>query len=262
MDQMLSTVELVRQRYGFAGYVHLKLLPGATRAQVERAGQIAQRVSVNLEAPNMHRLSAIAPNKERDQVLSPMRWASEFIRKGQGRWAPSGQTTQFVIGAADESDREVLTTAHHLYTHLDLHRAYFSAFQPVRGTPLEGKPHTPAWREHRLYQCDFLFRMYGFALDELVFDEAGQLPREADPKMMWARAHPECFPIEVNRAEQQDLLRVPGIGPRSAARIVRVRRQARLTSLSDLRRIGAVSARAAPYVLLSGRRPPHQLALC
>jgi predicted DNA-binding helix-hairpin-helix protein len=259
---MLATVELVRQRYGFRGYVHLKLLPGATRAQVERAGQIAQRVSVNLEAPNMQRLGEIAPNKGRDEVLDPMRWASEFIRAGQGSWAPAGQTTQFVVGAADESDHEILTTAHHLYTHLDLHRAYFSAFRPIRGTPLEGKPFTPAWREHRLYQCDFLFRMYGFQLNELVFDDEGDLPRDADPKMMWARAHPECFPIEVNRASRKDLLRVPGIGPRSAERIVRVRRNARLTSLGDLRKVGAVGTRAAPYVLLAGRRPPYQLALC
>ena len=262
MDRMLATVEIVRQRYEFEGYVHLKLLPGATRAQVERAGQVADRVSVNLEAPNMKRLSQIAPNKGRDEVLDPMRWASEFIKKGEGRWAPAGQTTQFVVGAADESDKEILTTTSYLYEKLDLHRAYFSAFQPVRGTPLEEKAHTPAWREHRLYQCDFLFRQYSFGFDELVFDEEGDLPREADPKMMWARAHPECFPIEVNRASRNDLLRVPGIGPRSAARIVRARAGAKFTALSDLRKAGAVSQRAAPFVLLAGKRPPYQLGLC
>jgi predicted DNA-binding helix-hairpin-helix protein len=177
MDRMLATVELVRQRYAFDGYVHLKLLPGSTRAQVERAGQLAQRVSVNLEAPNMARLSRIAPNKGREELLEPMRWASEFIRKGGGRWAPSGQTTQFVVGAADESDHEILSTTSYLYQKLDLHRAYYSAFQPVRDTPLEGKPHTPTWREHRLYQCDFLFRLYGFDLEELVFAPDGNLPR-------------------------------------------------------------------------------------
>jgi putative DNA modification/repair radical SAM protein len=262
MDRLLATVELVRQRYEFHGYIHLKLLPGATRDQVERAGQLADRVSVNLEAPNMARLAQIAPLKERDEVLNPMRWASEFIAKGEGRWAPSGQTTQFVVGAADESDQEILTTASYLYEKLSLHRAYFSAFQPVRGTPLEDKPFTPAWREHRLYQCDFLFRLYEFGLDELVFDEEGQLPREADPKMLWARAHPEYFPVEVNRATKNDLLRVPGIGPRSAPRILRARREAKLTSLSDLRKVGAVAQRAAPFVLLAGRRPPYQMALC
>jgi len=262
MDRLLATVELVRKRYQFQGYVHLKLLPGATRSQVERAGQLADRVSVNLEAPNMDRLSRIAPLKERDEVLNPMRWASEFMAKGNGRWAPSGQTTQFVVGAADESDQEILTTASYLYNKMDLHRAYFSAFQPVRGTPLEGKPFTPAWREHRLYQCDFLFRLYEFGLDELVFDGDGHLPREADPKMMWAQAHPEYFPIEVNRAEEKDLLRVPGIGPRSATRILRARKASKFTSLSDLRKAGAVSQRAAPFVLLAGRRPPYQMALC
>jgi putative DNA modification/repair radical SAM protein len=262
MDRMLATIELVRERYQFQGYVHLKLLPGATRAQVERAGQIAQRVSVNLEAPNMKRLSEIAPDKKRDEVLNPMRWASEFIAKGEGRWAPSGQTTQFVVGAADESDKELLSTASYLYREMNLHRAYFSAFQPVRGTLLEDKPYTPAWREHRLYQCDFLFRLYNFRLDELVFDDGGDLPREADPKMMWARAHPELFPVEINRAGQDELLRVPGIGPRSAQRIVRGRRDARFTSLSDLKKAGAVPQRAAPFVLLAGRRPPYQISLC
>jgi putative DNA modification/repair radical SAM protein len=261
MDRMLATVELVRQRYAFDGYVHLKLLPGSTRAQVERAGQLAQRVSVNLEAPNMARLSRIAPNKGREELLEPMRWASEFIRKGGGRWAPSGQTTQFVVGAADESDHEILSTTSYLYQKLDLHRAYYSAFQPVRDTPLEGKPHTPTWREHRLYQCDFLFRLYGFDLEELVFAPDGNLPRDADPKTMWAQAHPEYYPVEVNRADREALLRVPGIGPRSATRILGARRQARLATLRDLRKLGAVATRAAPYVLLGGRRPPYQLPL-
>ncbi|MBL7198508.1 MAG: putative DNA modification/repair radical SAM protein [Anaerolineae bacterium] len=261
MDRMLATVELVRKRYQFNGYVHLKLLPGATRAQVERAGQIAQRVSVNLEAPNSQRLGQIAPLKDRDEVLNPMRWASEFIKRGEGRWAPSGQTTQFVVGAADESDREILTTASYLYQKLDLHRAYFSAFQPVPGTPLESKPHTPAWREHRLYQTDFLLRLYDFRLDELVFDDQGRLPQEADPKTLWARAHPEFYPVEINHAPRDALLRVPGIGPRSASRILHGRRQTRLRSLADLRGAGAVASRAAPFILIGGKRPPHQLPL-
>jgi len=198
MDRMIATVEIIRARYGFEGYVHLKLLPGATRDQVYRAGQIANRVSVNLEAPNFERLNRIAPRKARDEVLNPMRWAAEFARRDR-RWAPAGQTTQFVVGAADESDREILTTVSHLYERLNLHRAYFSAFQPIRDTPLEGHPITPPWREHRLYQCDFLFREYGFKLDELVFDPDGDLDRATDPKTTWACAHPECFPVEVNR---------------------------------------------------------------
>jgi predicted DNA-binding helix-hairpin-helix protein len=268
MDRMLATVELVRRRYQFKGYVHLKLLPGITRSQVERAGQIAQRVSVNLEAPNSQRLSQIAPFKHRDELLNPMRWANEFMRAdpdrasgGKGSWAPSGQTTQFVVGAADESDHEILTTVSHLYRKVDLHRAYFSAFQPVRGTPLEEHAFTPAWREHRLYQCDFLFRQYDFQFDELVFDEQGHLPREADPKTLWAQTHPEFFPIEVNRASRKALLRVPGIGPRSVRRILNVRRDTHFRSLRDLRKTGAVAGRAAPFVLLDGKRPEVQLPL-
>jgi putative DNA modification/repair radical SAM protein len=261
MDSLLATIEIIRHRYQFRGYVHLKLLPGSTRAQVERAGQIADRVSVNLEVPNRKRLSQIAPNKMPEDVLNPMRWASEFMAKGGGRWAPSGQTTQFVVGAADESDHEILNTVTHLYDKVKLHRAYFSAFQPVRGTPLEGHPFTPAWREHRLYQCDFLFRLYKFGFDELVFDDDGHLPRESDPKMMWATMHPEFFPVEINRASENDLLRVPGVGPRSATRIMRVRRQASLRTLSDLKKAGAVTKRAAPFVLLDGKRPPFQRIL-
>ena len=268
MDRMLATVELVRQRYQFKGYVHLKLLPGIARAQVERAGQIAQRVSVNLEAPNSQRLSQIAPFKHRDELLNPMRWANEFMRAdpdrakgGKGSWAPAGQTTQFVVGAAGESDREILTTVNHLYQKIDLHRAYFSAFQPVPGTPLEDHAFTPAWREHRLYQSDFLFRQYDFGFDDLVFDEQGHLPREADPKTLWAQAHPEFFPIEVNRASRKSLLRVPGIGPRSVGRILHERRETHFRSLADLRSIGAIAGRAAPFILLDGKRPAYQLAL-
>lgn len=259
MDRMLATVELVRQRYHFGGYVHLKMLPGISRAQVERAGQIANRVSINLEVPSSQRLSQIAPNKTRDDVLNPMRWASEFIAQGEGRWAPAGQTTQFVVGAADESDREILTTVAHLYRQVNLHRAYFSAFQPVRGTPLENHPFTPTWREHRLYQCDFLFRLYSFGFDELIFDEVGHLAREADPKTTWAKAHPEFFPVEINRASREVLLRVPGIGPRSASHILRARQETHLRTLQDLKKTGAVAQRAAPFVLLNGQRPPYQL---
>lgn len=260
MDQMLATVEIIRRRYGFRGYVHLKLLPGATRDQVERAGQIANRVSINLEVPNRERLAQIASAKNPDDLLSPMRWASEFMRQNPGRWAPSGQTTQFVVGAADESDQEILTTVSHLYDKVNLHRAYFSAFQPVRGTPLQDHPLTPAWREHRLYQCDHLFRLYGFDFSELVFDPDGHLPRDKDPKALWADLHPEWFPVEINRASRDTLLRVPGLGPRSVTRILHERKSATLRTLNDLQKVGAVAKRAAPYVLLDGRRPPYQLA--
>jgi predicted DNA-binding helix-hairpin-helix protein len=262
MDRMIACVELIRDHYDFAGYVHLKLLPGASEAHVERAVQLAHRVSVHLEAPNAERLAAIAPRKDFFQELTePMRIARRLIDASGGRLAPAGQTTQFVVGAAGEPDREILATTARLYRELGLARAYFSAFQPVRGTPLDGRPPTPAWREHRLYQADWLLRFYGFAFEDLIFDAQENLPRRADPKQMYARAHPGQFPVEVNRAPRAELLRVPGLGPRSVSRILRWRREGTLRDLADLGKAGAVAGRAAPYVLLDGRRPPHQLPL-
>ncbi len=260
MERLLETVELVRQRYQFRGYVHLKLLPGARRDQVERAGELADRVSINLELPTYARLHEVAPHKGRDELLDPMRWAAAFQARGHGRWAPAGQTTQFVVGAGQESDQELLQTVSHLYDKLKLRRAYYSAFQPVPDTPLDEKPPTPLWREHRLYQSDFLLRQYGFRWDELVFED-GLLPREADPKTAWARAHPELYPVEVNTAPRATLLRVPGLGPRSVDRLLQARRHHRVRDLGEMAALGAVTGWAAPWVLLDGRRPPYQMAL-
>jgi predicted DNA-binding helix-hairpin-helix protein len=262
MERMIAAVELVRFKYGFAGYIHLKMLPGASEPHIERALQLAHRVSVNLEAPNAERLSAIAPRKVfYEELAQPMRIAKRLIDDSGGRLAPAGQTTQFVVGAAGEPDQEILSTTARLYREVNLRRAYFSAFQPVRGTPFDGREATPTWREHRLYQADWLLRFYGFGFDDLIFDAEGNLPRKADPKLMYARAHPELFPVEVNRASREELLRVPGLGPRSVGRILRWRRQGALRELSDLNKAGAVAGRAATYVLLDGKRPPHQLPL-
>jgi putative DNA modification/repair radical SAM protein len=273
MDDMIACVELLRGRYAFDGYVHLKLLPGCSEAHVERAVQLAHRVSVNLEAPNANRLAFIAPHKVFfDELTRPMEVASRLLSqnasplpqrggKRGGILAPAGQTTQFVVGAAGESDEEILSTTWRLYRDLGLARAYFSAFQPVPGTPLDGVPPTPAWREHRLYQADWLLRFYGFGFDDLVFDAGGNLPRRADPKRLYGLRHPELFPVEVNRASRDELLRVPGIGPRSAARILQGRSLGKLRELDDLARTGADAARAAPFVLLDGKCPPFQLPL-
>jgi predicted DNA-binding helix-hairpin-helix protein len=262
MDRMSACVELIRTRYAFSGYVHLKILPGSSEAHIERALQLAHRVSVNLEAPNPERLAAIAPRKDfYDELTRPLRVAKRLIDASGGRLAPAGQTTQFVVGAAGEPDQEILFTTARLYQDLDLRRAYYSAFQPVLGTVLEEHEPTPAWREHRLYQADWLLRFYGFRYDDLIFDPYGNLPRTADPKMMYAQAHPELFPVEVNLARREELLRVPGLGPRSVGRILQWRRQGTLRELGDLAKAGAVSKRAAPYIILDGKRPAHQMAL-
>ena len=259
MERMLATVELVRRRYQFRGYVHLKILPGAEDAAIEAAVMMADRVSVNLEAPSARRLARISGTKvfER-QILEPLRKAHR-LRRELGRRVTI--TSQFVVGAADESDREILSTASSLYNELRLARVYYSAFQPVSGTPLADHAPTPAWREHRLYQADFLLRQYGFAYEELVFGRDSLLPREADPKLVWARCHPEFFPVELNTAERHMLLRIPGIGPVSVQRVLDRRRQGTLHDLKEVVSNRADRHRAAPYVLLDGRRPDFQLSL-
>ncbi len=261
MDRMLATAELVRRKQGFRGYIHLKILPGASRAHVEQAMLLADRVSVNLEAPGPERLSRIAPDKDFfNGLIQMMQWVHQ-IRQSREELSRVSQTTQLVVGAAQESDAEILGMAARLYRDFGLSRVYYSAFQPQPGTPLAALPPTPPLREHRLYQCDFLLRQYGFALDDLPFDGAGFLALSADPKTLWAMRHPQYFPIEVNRADVQHLLRVPGIGPKSAAQVVQARKQGRIRTLRDLRKLGADAERAAPYVLLDGKRPPYQLPL-
>jgi len=252
MDRLLATGEIVRHRYAYRGYLHLKIMPGAQYSQVEAAVRLADRVSLNLEAPNEAYLARIASRKDfQRDLLTPMRWVKELADRGLA--TPGGQTTQFVVGAAAETDKDILTVTAQLYQELGLRRAYFSAFQPVPGTPLQDHPPTPLIREHRLYQADFLMRHYGFRLEELTFDHQGNLPLHADPKVLWAEQHPEHFPVEINTASREELLRVPGIGPRSATRLIQLRRQERLRDLRALKAAGVVVARAAPYLLLDGR---------
>jgi predicted DNA-binding helix-hairpin-helix protein len=258
-ERMLATVELLRKRYEFKGYIHFKLLPGVEDAVIEAALKVAQRVSINLEAPNSQRLYALSGSKRfTSDLLLPLERA-HYLRQCLN--SAVSMTTQFVVGGADETDREILSTSSTLYRQLHLARAYFSAFQPILGTPLENHPATAAWREHRLYQADFLLRCYGFRYEELEFDHSDCLSRAADPKTAWAVAHPERFPLEINRALESDLLRVPGIGPLSARRILTWRRQSILRDLEQIRLAGADARRAAPFILFDGHKPSMQLAL-
>ena len=265
MDRMLETVELVRHKVGWRGYVHLKILPNAEEAQIERAAQLADRLSVNLEAPNEQRLAKLAPKKDFEHgLVEPLERAWAIVRQlrnaGQ-QVASAGATTQYVVGPAGESDQELLATSQRLYRQVGLRRAYYSAFSPVSDTPLESEQATAPLREHRLYQADFLLRQYGFNTDELPFDPAGNLSLEQNPKAAWAAAHPEYFPLEINHTTQAALLRVPGIGPRGAAAIMQARRNGTLRTLDDLRKLGVRTEQVAPYVLLNGRAPAHQLRL-
>jgi predicted DNA-binding helix-hairpin-helix protein len=259
-DRLLATAEILRRRYGFRGYMHLKIMPGAERDQVAAAMALADRVSVNLEAPNARRLADLAPHKVfEDELLRRLQWIEEIRREMRGR-RPSS-TTQFVVGAADESDVEILTTTEFLYRRAGLARAYFSRFSPVDDTPLAHRPPTSPEREHRLYQSSFLLRDYGFSVEDLPFQADGNLPLEVDPKLAWARAHLAQAPVEVNLADLETLLRVPGIGPRGAQRVLAARRRGHLRELGDLRRLGIVAERTAPFILLDGRRPVRQLSL-
>jgi predicted DNA-binding helix-hairpin-helix protein len=266
--RLIETAEILRSRYAFQGYIHLKIMPGAEYAQVERSMELADRVSVNLEAPTTKALARLAPHKQLvEELIQPMRYV-EQIRRAQGgkpgtwrnpyRSGPS-QTTQFVVGPAGETDQELLRTTAYLRRTVGLARVYFSAFRPVPDTPLDDQPAESAIRERRLYQSDFLLRDYGFNADELVFDEEGRLPQDEDPKLVWARHHLAHAPIEINRAEKRDLLRVPGIGPVGVERIMYARRLRRLRELKNLRQLGILADRAAPFILLNGRRPSYQM---
>ncbi len=262
-DKLLDAADIMRHKLGFRGYIHLKIMPGAERSQVERAMQLADRVSINLEAPNNNRLVRLAPHKQfTEELLQPLKWVEEIRRtqpgsKGwNGRWPSS--VTQFVAGGSGETDLELLTTTYYLYRQLHLKRAYFSPFSPIKGTPLEDQMPTPVIREHRLYQASFLLRDYGFDLEELPFELDGRLPIQTDPKLTWAQRYLAESPIEVNQAERTTLMRIPGIGPKGAEAILKARRQVKLLDLASLKKMGILAERAAPYLLFDGRRAAYQ----
>jgi predicted DNA-binding helix-hairpin-helix protein len=253
MDRMLGTLERLRLRYGFNGFVHAKIIPGAEEAQIVRAMQLSDRVSINLEAPTARHLGAIAPNKGfHDQLEHVMVFIARHI--GQRALRCRSHSTQYVVGAADEADRDILTSLFHAYRRLRLGRGYFSAFQPIEDTPLEHKPPTPAMREHRLYQADFLFRQYDFSLSDIFFENDDNLSLFDDPKAVWVARHPERYPIEINQAARRALLRVPGIGPKAATRILSIRRHGKITDIDGLKTATPRWRIAAPYLLFDGKR--------
>jgi putative DNA modification/repair radical SAM protein len=258
MRDMLTAVEIVRKQHRFPGYIHLKILPGAPYDCVAEAVELADRVSVNMEAPTQSALDRLGTRKRlAEDIIQRMHWIRQAAaRAGQDK-LKSGQTTQFVVGPAGESDREVLASVSALRRSVGLRRAYFSAFRPVSDTPLEGETPTPPMRQHRLYQAEWLLREYGFNLADIPFDDEGRLPLGLDPKVGFAVRSLHLFPIEVNGASRAELMRVPGIGPKSASRIIAARRGGRITSLGELRRMGVTIRRAAPFVLCAGRRMGH-----
>ncbi len=261
-DKIIDTVEIIRRKYRYPGYVHLKIMPGAEYDQIKRAVELADRVSINLEGATADRLSALAPKKEFDsELLQRLRWAHE-IRQTLPPGKRTSIVTQFVVGAVGDTDLELLALSDQLYRQLRLSRVYYSAFSPVIQTPFENLPAVVPLREHRLYQASFLLRDYGWDVEDLNFTQTGNLDLEVDPKRAWADVHLRDAPVEIMTATREQLLRIPGIGPVGADAILKARARGRLNDLSHLRKIGIRAPdQAAPYLLLDGKQPPQQLTL-
>ena len=265
-ERMVEVLRILREEYRFCGYIHAKAIPGVDRGLLYRLGTLADRLSVNIELPSQESLRRLAPQKTKEGILLPMKLASRQIEES-GRelaryryapsFAPAGQSTQMIIGASPETDRQIITLAESLYQKYRLKRVFFSAYTPVVEhsllPSLDTKP--PLAREHRLYQADWLLRYYGFAASELLDEATPNLHPYLDPKCAWALRHMDQFPVEVNTADYETLLRVPGIGVRSARRIVAARRAAWLT-FDGLKKIGVVLKRAQYFLLCKGQKAP------
>ena len=250
MEEMIKVAELLRQRHDFNGYIHLKILPGAGDAEISRAVALADRISLNMEAPSALHLARLSQAKQFDRdIIGGIARIHQHTKKLGG----ITHSTQYIVGAAGEADRDILASASHLYDRYDLKRAYFSAFQPVAGTPLAHLPPSSLLRENRLYQSDFLLRQYRFSFQDIFFDTGGNLDLDLDPKLAYALNHPEIYPLEINRVSYTQLLKIPGIGPRSASRILRLRREQRLIDPRELKNAGVVTKRALTFLTLNGR---------
>jgi len=261
-DKIIDTIDVIRHRYEYKGYIHLKIMPGVEYEQLYRAMQLADRVSVNLEGPTQERLSVLAPKKDFiGELLKMLQWA-QTIRQEHPYQKLARTVTQFVVGAVGDTDHELLSLSNRLYRKLGLTRVYYSGFHPVEQTPFENlKPADPL-REYRLYQASFLLRDYGWSVEDLSFLEDGNLRIDIDPKRAWAERNLRESPLDVMNATREQLLRVPGIGPVGAESIIRARRLGSLSDLAHLRKLNIrVPELAAPYILLAGRRPMIQMSL-
>lgn len=255
-DKMLQVVDAIRNSYKFRGYIHLKVMPGASAQYVETAQRLGTRLSINIETTSAEAMHRISPHKDYDGgILDPMGQIKDLTQERYG--GAVGQVTQMVVGAADESDADVYSRMAHLYDGLKLKRVYYRAFSPAQYTPLEEHPATPPMREHRLYQLDWLHRVYNMPQEELglAFDSGGFLDLQTDPKTAIAFEQLDRFPIDINSAPHDELLRVPGVGPISAERITRLRKEHRIESWRELGTMGVVTKRAMPFLVLPGYRP-------
>ncbi len=260
-ELLLETLTLIRQKYGFSGYVHVKAIPGASPELIYRLGLLADRMSANIELPCEKSLKLLAPDKTREKVLAPMKQIKDSIaaRKEEltlyrhaPSFVPAGQSTQMIVGATGDSDYQILSLTEALYNKFNLKRVYFSAYIPVGNHPALPDSSPPLLREHRLYQADWLLRFYGFEADEILTADKPFLDPLLDPKCNWAMNNLALFPVEVNRASYEMLLRVPGIGVKSARRIMMARRGTSL-DFEALKRLGVVMKRATYFITCNGK---------
>ncbi len=264
MELIYAAVYRLRHVCNFQGYIHVKAIPGADERLIRMTGFLADRMSVNMELPTAESLRLLAPHKSRKNILAPMRFVQEKMKENQQelmlyqsapRFVPAGQSTQMIIGATPETDYQILRVTEDLYKKFDLKRVYFSAFVPVnedKDLPSIRDEGPPLLREHRLYQADWLLRFYHFEAEELLNEENQNFNVYLDPKCCWALRHLESFPVEINRADYYTLLRVPGIGYKSAGRIVKARRWGRI-DFEDLKKMGVVLKRALYFITCSGK---------
>ncbi len=259
MELMLDTVKILRKKYKFNGYIHMKILPGAEDNAIEEAVFWADRVSINVELPTTSSMQLLAPQKNLKQIITTMYKINSIrerllsLPQKNGYYSKSGQSTQMIIGATPETDWEILRLSEYLYKKIQLKRVYYSAYVPLNQEPfLPSFTKPPLLREHRLYQADWLLRFYKFSLDELLTENQPNLEEHFDPKVSWALRHLHFFPIEITKADMSQLLRVPGIGPTSARRILSVRRKGTL-DLEILKKLGVVVKRAVYFITIKGR---------
>lgn len=251
MEEMLEAVEIIRHRYKYKGYIHLKILPGTDNEYIKRAIELANRVSINLEVPRASYIGDISSTKDyQNDLYNKLKTITSLNRKNKS--LRSGVTTQFIVGATEETDAEIFAIMTKLYKDLNLKRVYFSAFTPIKGTKLETRSAESKWREYRLYQLDFLYRFYPFNLRDYkaVFNDNGFLPN-TDPKIAIAREYFDK-PIDINTASYNEMVRIPGIGPKTAIRIMYARTKKVIKTYRDLKRLGVVITRAMPYIKLNG----------
>ncbi|AEM74168.1 putative DNA modification/repair radical SAM protein [Caldicellulosiruptor acetigenus] len=252
MEMLFRTVWLLRYKYQFNGYIHVKAIPYASLDLIRKTGFLADRMSVNIELPSEKSLRLLCPNKTKESILKPMEFITK-VAEEEKNFVSAGQSTQMIIGATDDSDYKIINLSQHLYKKFKLKRVYYSAYTPVNHDPRILKVDSPPLlREHRLYQADWLIRVYNFSADELFKSKDENLDLEVDPKVMWALRNLDRFPIEVNRASYEELIRVPGIGIKSAKRIIK-NRVFHSLGFEDLKKMGVVLKRAKYFITCNGK---------